>query len=161
MTAPLSREAIARFLMRVDAPRVVHRRHAKPTTTRPWNAVRVAAERLGRFTTSDLMRETGRSRPNCSAVLCVMASEGLARKVASEQNHAAIYRRIDGGDMSGRVRNAGARLIEAMLVGQTFTRADIPGTPSQVSEAVLRTRKCGLIQRISPRQTCAVWEVIK
>lgn len=162
MTPTISREAIARFLVRQDRPRVVHRRAAKPAPNiRPSNPIRVEAERLGRFTTSELMRLTGKTCPKCAATLSIMRRHGLVRKVTSEQYHSAVYQRLDGGDMSGRVRNEGARLIEAMPAGHTFTRRDLPGTVSQVSEAILKTRKCGLIRRISPRQTCAVWEVIK
>lgn len=162
MIAPLSRDAIARFLARPDRPRVVHRRVRVPTLgIRPTNPIRVAAERLGRFSTADLVRLTGKSLWQVGAAVSIMRRMGLARKVAKEQCHTAIYQRIEGGDMSGRVRNDGAKRIEAMAPGHTFTRGDLPGTPSQVSEAVLKTRKCGLIRRISPRQTCAVWEVVK
>lgn len=166
MTPPLTREAIARFLARPDRPRVVHRKAArrkaaKPAPKiRPSNPIRIAAEFIKRFTTSDLMRLTGKDRPKVAATVSIMRRMGLVRKVSSEQTNVAIYQRIDGGDMSGRIRNDGARLIEAMAPGHTFTRADLLGTPSQISEAILRTRKCGLIRRISPRQTCAVWEVV-
>ena len=161
MNAPLSPQAIARFVVHPTRSPIIRSRPTTPITVSPHNPIRVAAERLGRFTSNDLALAAGRSQHNCRTALGLMFRQGLVRKLTPQTHPVAVYERLDGGDMPDRVRNEGARLIEAMPAGHMFTRADLPGRRSQVNEAILKARRCGLIRRISPRQTHAIWEVVR
>jgi len=128
---------------------------------RPSHPVRIAAEGLGRFTVRDLALVTGQKEDNVLITLTCMRHAGLARIVTPSAYPVAVYERLDGGSLEGRAKTPGMAWIEARPVGAIFGFADLPGTRYQRADAVERTRKAGMVRRISARRTFSVWEVIK
>lgn len=128
---------------------------------RPSHPVRIAAEALGRFTVRDLALVTRETPNNVLMTLTCMRHAGLARIVTPSGYPVAVYERIEGGSLEGRAKTPGMAWIEARPVGETFGFADVPGTRYQRADAVERTRKVGMIRRISARRTYSVWEVAK
>ena len=144
-----------------------HEAKAKPRrkyggwVPRPSHPVRMAAESLGRFTVRDLAKLTGQKEDNVLITLTCMRHAGLARIVTPSAYPVAVYERLAGGSLDGRKKTPGMAWIEARPVGATFGFADVPGSRFQRADAVLRTRKVGMVRRISARRTYSVWEVTK
>ena len=146
-------------IRRHDAALKPRRKHVR-YCPRPSHPVRIAAEALKRFTTRDVALVTGQAIANVQANINGLRWAGRLRAVEESVALPAVYERVQGGTLAGRMRNPGMVKIEAMPIGQRFGLADLPGTKSQRAEAVLRTRKMGMVRRVSVRKTFTVWEVI-
>jgi len=162
-----SKATVAKMLPKPAELDRAHDAKAKPRrkyggwVPRPSHPVRIAAEALGRFTVRELALSTGEKQHTVLITLTCMRHAGLARIVTPSGYPVAVYERLAGGSLEGRAKTPGMAWIEAQPVGATFGFADIPGTRFQKADAVLRTRKLGMVERISARRTYSVWEVRK